>query len=157
MKVYLAGAIEHAPDSGKAWRDNVSAFLKMELGHDCYNPLIEEKKYLSQEESEKFRSLKTTDLNRFKRIVRKLMRGDLKSINNEIDYVICFWDSYAVKGGGTYGELTFAFYNNVPVYMVTKEDISEISAWVLSCTANIFSNFEDLKKFLRERYLPSSG
>ncbi len=157
MKVYLSGAIEHAPDSGKEWRDDISAFLKMELGHDCYNPLIEEKKYLSQEEREIFRSLKSTDLNEFKRIVRKLMRGDIKSLNKEIDYMICFWDSYAVKGGGTYGELTFALYKDIPVYMVTKEEVSEISAWVLSCTTNIFESFEELKEFLRERYLPSNG
>lgn len=154
MKVYLAGAIEHAPDGGKAWRDDISAFLNMELGHDCYNPLIEEKRYLTEEEREKFRYLKNTDLDKFKKIVRKLMRGDLESLNNEINYMICLWDSYAAKGGGTYGELTFAFYKDVPVYMVTEENINEISAWVLSCTTNIFENFEELKKFLRERYLP---
>ena len=154
MKVYLSGAIEHAPDRGKAWRNDISDFLKTKLGHDCYNPLIEEKLFLTEEEREKFRSLKNTDLSKFKKIVRKLMRGDLESLNNEINYMICLWDSYAAKGGGTYGELTFAFYKDVPVYMVTEENINEISAWVLSCTTNIFESFEELKEFLRERYLP---
>ena len=152
MKAYLAGAIEFSPDKGKSWRDDISGFLSYEFGHDSYNPLIEEHKILTKDERETFRSLKSTNLDGFKRIVRKLMLNDLNTIADEIDYMICNWDVYAAKGGGTYGELTFAFYRNIPVYMVAGESLEKISGWILSCTTEIFSNFAQLKEFLIRKY-----
>ncbi|MFH1212977.1 MAG: hypothetical protein V1681_02730 [Candidatus Neomarinimicrobiota bacterium] len=150
MKAYLAGAIEHAPDRGFAWRTAMSEFLLQELGHTCYNPLVEENKYLTPEELRTFRVLKTTSPERFREIVRKLIRGDLHSLTTEIDYIICNWDAYAVKGGGTYGELTVAFSRNIPVYMVTNLPVAEISGWIFGCTSEVFQSFEELRTYLRE-------
>ncbi|MBU4444385.1 MAG: hypothetical protein L6422_02105 [Candidatus Marinimicrobia bacterium] len=152
MKAYLAGAIEHAPDYGNAWREEMTAFLKNEFGHESYNPLIEEPKILTPEESARFRALKTQNLPEFRKIVRKLIRNDIKSILTEIDYIICLWDEYAEKGGGTYGELTFAFYHGIPVYMVAVKPLSQISGWILGCATEFFESFEELKGFLRSRY-----
>ncbi|MCK9243826.1 MAG: hypothetical protein M0R44_07935 [Candidatus Marinimicrobia bacterium] len=152
MKAYLAGAIEHAPDRGEAWRTEMAEFIKREFGHTCYNPLVEEANYLTPEELGSFRQYKTTEPERFRRIVRKLIRGDLHSLATEIDYVICNWDKYAVMGGGTYGEVTYAFSRNIPIYMVTEYALSEISGWILGCTSEIFHSFADLQKFLREKF-----
>ncbi|MFP4546961.1 MAG: hypothetical protein ACLFQM_02435 [Fidelibacterota bacterium] len=155
MKAYLAGAIEHAPDLGRKWRENLGRFLEEELAHDYYNPLKEETKYLTQEEMETFRGLKVTDINRYKIILRKLINGDLNELINGIDYIICYWDEYTEKGGGTYGEITVAFEHNIPVYMVTEKLNAEISGWVLGCTTEMFNNFNDLKKFLKKKYKTS--
>ncbi|HCL00080.1 MAG TPA: hypothetical protein DHW42_08265 [Candidatus Marinimicrobia bacterium] len=155
MKAYLAGAIEHAPDHGNAWREEMAAFLKNEFGHHSYNPLIEEPKVLMPEESAQFRALKTQNLPEFRKIVRKLIRNDIKSILTEIDYIICLWDEYTEKGGGTYGELTFAFYHGIPVYMVTSMELANISGWILGCTTEYFESFEELKEFLREKFRTS--
>ncbi|MBN2600841.1 MAG: hypothetical protein JXR87_02490 [Candidatus Marinimicrobia bacterium] len=155
MKVYLAGAIEHAPDKGKEWRADLAEFLQREFGHEVYNPHIEEPKIITEEERQKFRSLKTENLPEFQKIVRKLIRNDIKSILTEIDYVICLWDEYAEKGGGTYGELTFAFYHGIPVYMVTPMSLQEISGWILGCTTEFFKDFNELKTFLKARFLDS--
>lgn len=152
MKVYLAGAIEHAPDLGKQWREKMSVFLKNELNHDSYNPLNEEENYLTKEEIDTFRDLKVTDIEKYKKIVRKLIIGDLKQLKNSIDYIICLWDEYTEKGGGTYGELTLAFENEIPVYMVTDKLKAEISGWILGCTTKIFPDFDELKKFLKNKY-----
>jgi len=152
MKAYLAGAIEHAPDYGNAWRSEMAAFLKNEFDHESYNPLIEEPKILTPEESAQFRTLKKKDLQAFRKIVRKLIRNDLDSIVKEIDYIICLWDDYAEMGGGTYGELTVAYYHNIPVYMVAVKPLSQISGWILGCATEIFESFEELKGFLRSRY-----
>ncbi len=152
MKAYLAGAIEHSPDKGKAWRADIAEFLQQEFGHDVYNPHIEEPKILTPEERQQFRQLKTDDLPEFQKIVRKLIRNDIKSILTEIDYVICLWDEYAEKGGGTYGELTFAFYHGIPVYMVTSTKLLEISGWILGCTTEYFKNFDELKTFLQDKF-----
>ena len=152
MKAYLAGAIEHAPDLGKKWRNEIGLFLEKELAHNYYNPLKEEEKYLTQEEMETFRGLKVTNINRYKTILRKLINGDINELIKSIDYIICLWDEYTEKGGGTYGELTVAFEHNIPVYMVTEKLNAEISGWVLGCTTEIFTNFSDLKSYLREKY-----
>jgi len=152
MKAYLAGAIEHAPDKGKAWRADLAEFLKIEFGHESYNPHIEEPKILTPEERKQFRVLKTENLLEFQKIVRKLIRNDIKSILTEIDYVICLWNEHAEKGGGTYGELTFAFYHGIPVYMVTPMELANISGWILGCTTEFFKNFDELKEFLRKKY-----
>ena len=152
MKAYLAGAIEHAPDKGKRWRDELSQFLKERFCHESYNPHIEEPKILTPEEREKFRSLKITNLPEFQNIVRKLIRNDIHSILTEIDYMICLWDDYAEKGGGTYGELTFAFYHGIPIYMVVGKPIEEISGWILACATQFFDNFDKLKAFLISKY-----
>lgn len=152
MRAYLAGAIEHAPDRGKAWRDEMSFFLREQLHHSCYNPLIEEAKYLGPEELATFRRYKATDLGRFRSLVRRLIDGDLNALNSNIDYVICYWDSYAVQGGGTYGELTFAYWKKIPVYMVTDQPLATISSWILGCTTQIFSTLNDLKDFLLKKY-----
>lgn len=153
MKAYLAGAIEHAPDKGRAWRDDLAAFVKTEFGHESYNPHIEEPKILTPAERTQFRSLKTENLSEFQKIVRKLIRNDINSIITEIDYVICLWDEYAEKGGGTYGELTVAFYQGIPVYMVTPLPPEKISGWILGCTTEFFKDFDELKKFLKARFL----
>jgi len=152
MKAYLAGAIEHSPDNGKAWRVDITEFLQQEFGHDVYNPHIEEPKILTPEEREQFRLLKTENLPEFQKIVRKLIRNDIKSILTEIDYIICLWDEYAEKGGGSYGELTFAFYHGIPVYMVTPMELAHISGWILGCTTDFFKNFDELKTFLQDKF-----
>jgi hypothetical protein len=152
MKAYLAGAIEYAPDRGAAWRKEITEYLLQVFGHTCYNPLIEEYKYLTPDESQTIRGYKTTDLERFQQIVRKLIRGDLHSLETEIDYVICNWDEYAVMGGGTYGELTYAFSRGIPVYMVTNFPIPAISGWILGCTTRIFRSFAELHDYLHQTY-----
>ncbi|HPC35444.1 MAG TPA: hypothetical protein P5268_01120 [Candidatus Marinimicrobia bacterium] len=149
MKAYLAGAIEYAPDYGQVWRAEMEKFLQQEFGHTCYNPLVEEHKYLTPDESRSFRGYKDTDPLRFQQLVRKLIRGDLNALTNEIDYVIVNWDKYAVKGGGTYGEATYAFYHNIPVYLVSEFPIAAISGWIIGCTTKIFSSFDELKKYLK--------
>ena len=152
MKTYLAGAIEHAPDLGKKWREELSVFLSRELNHEYYNPLEEEENCLTKEELISFRGLKATDVEAYKVIIRKLIDGDLKELINNIDYVICLWDEYSEKGGGTYGELTVAYEHGIPVYMVTEKLKTEISGWILGCTTEIFNDFTELKTFLKQTY-----
>ena len=152
MKAYLAGAIEHAPDLGKKWREEISIFLEREMNHKFYNPLKEETNYLTKKEMRTFRELKATDIDKYRIILRKLINGDLKELVENTDYVICLWDEYTEKGGGTYGELTVAYEHNIPVYMVTNKLNAEISGWILGCTMEIFSDFTELKKFLKQKY-----
>ena len=152
MKAYLAGAIEYAPDGGKSWRELVEKFLTDKLGHSCYNPVKEEFKIIPPSEYKSFRSLKDKDLDGFRYYMGKIIDRDLRVLTREIDYVVCYWDRYAVKGGGTYGELTIAYHYGIPVYMVSEFEPGEMSSWVIGCTLEIFNSFEALFEFLLQRY-----
>jgi hypothetical protein len=152
MLAYLCGPIEYAEDGGRLWRRKLAPFLREQLGHRVYDPAEDEQKNLSDEEVAHFREWKTTDLERFRRVIRKIIAFDLDLIENQADYLICFWDSLA-KSGGTSAELTVAHRKGIPVYLVSTLPVGEISGWMLGCSDQLFSSVEDLKEFLAARFL----
>ncbi len=152
LRVYLAGAIEKAPDNGCAWREEMGRFLTRELHHTVFNPCLEENHVLTPEEFRHFREWKENNLPRFRQVVHKIIRTDLDTLLHRIDYVVCLWDRYVMAGGGTHGELTMAFWHGIPVYMVSHIPLAEMSSWIIGCTTEIFTDFVQLKGFLRQRY-----
>src|SRR3954468_19150567 len=146
MQAYLSGAIEYAPDHGRAWRAQITPFLES-LGHSVYDPAIDEKKNLTDEEILNFRIWKTADLPRFQQTIRKIITWDLDWIEQKTEYVICFWDEYVLKGAGTQAELTFAHRLGIPVYLVAGMPAERISGWILGCSTEIFSSFDGLQSF----------
>jgi nucleoside 2-deoxyribosyltransferase len=150
---YLCGPIEFASDGGKLWRRKLAPFLRDELGHRVYDPAEDEKKNLSDEEVAHFREWKTTDFERYRRVVRKIIQFDLDLIENKADYVICHWDpAAAATSGGTAAELTLAYRKGIPVFLVSEAPVEEISGWMLACADEVFSSLEELKKFLLARF-----
>lgn len=152
MLAYLCGPIEFAAGGGKLWRRKLAPFLRDELGHRVYDPAEDEKKSLTNEEAANFREWKNTDLERFRRVVRKIIQFDLDLIENKADYLICYWDHEAGPSGGTSAELTAAYRKGIPVYLVSPAPPEEISGWMLACADRFFSSVEELKKFLGVRY-----
>lgn len=148
MQVYLSGAIEYAPDHGRAWRAAITPFLES-LGRSVYDPALDEKKNLSDEERLHFRQWKTTDLPRFQRTLRKIIAYDLDHIEQKTDFILCYWDQYSQRGAGTQGELTLAHRRGIPVYLVVGIPITEVSGWILGCSTQVFSGFDELKSFMR--------
>mgnify|MGYP003316044636 CR=1 FL=1 len=146
MKAYLSGGMENAPELGRAWRDEMTAWLNNQLGHTVFNPVEIQNETLTAEEVENFRSWRFNQRAKFKLTVRKLIKRDLDAIDNEIDYVICNWDETVLKGGGTHGEVTMAYWLEKPEYQVNNLPINDISSWIFSCSDEIFDNFESLKK-----------
>ncbi len=151
MLGYLCGAIEYSPDHGKAWRAEITPFLRS-LGHEVYDPALDEKKTLTDEEVRDFRKWKSADLLRFQSTVRKIIDYDLDWIEHKCDYVVAYWDEYAGRGAGSQGELTAAYRRGIPVYFVTTIPIDKVSGWILGCATEVFTNFEELKSFLVEKY-----
>lgn len=152
MLAYLSGSIEFATAEGKRWRRQLKPFLEETLRHRVYDPAADEKKNLTDEEVAHFRAWKATDLDRFRQAVRKIIHFDLDLIQNQADYVICYWDRGSARGGGTQAELTAAYRKGIPVYLVTELPVSQISGWILGCADRIFANFDELKTFLLETY-----
>ena len=151
MLVYLAGAIEYSPDLGRRWRKEITPFLAGQLGHQVYDPSEDERKSLTEEEQKHMRSWKRTDFARFQTALRKIITWDLDIVARS-DYVVCYLDEHALKGGGTSAELTFAFQRDIPVYMVSSLPVAEISGWILGCATRLFAGFDELKEFLSVHY-----
>jgi hypothetical protein len=149
MLAYLCGPIEFAQDGGRFWRRKLAPFLDEQLGHRVYDPAEDEKKNLSDEEAANFRKWKTTDLDRFRRVIRKIIAFDLDLIENHADYLICYWDSAGAQSGGTSAELTVAHRKGIPVYLVTPLPIEQIS---VGCSDQVFASVEQLKEFLAARF-----
>jgi nucleoside 2-deoxyribosyltransferase len=150
MLFYLAGSIEYSPDFGKGWRAEITPLLKS-LGHEVYDPAEDEKKNLTDTEMREFRSWKSSDLPRFQRTVRKIIAYDLDFIEQQCDAIVCYWDSYAGRGAGTQGELTFAHRLGIPIYMVCGMPLEEISGWLLACATEVFADFSSFRDFMTGR------
>lgn len=153
MLVYLCGAIEYSPDHGKAWRAEITPFLNA-IGHEVYDPALDEEKNLTSEEMRNFRAWKTADLPRFQQTIRKIIRYDLDWVERRAQYIIAYWDQHAGRGAGTQGELTVAHRRGVPIYLVTTMPVEQVSGWVLGCASEVFTSFEQLKSYLTEKYAP---
>jgi len=149
LRVYLSGGMEYAKNEGINWRSEMDIWIRKNLHHQVFNPNIESEKYLAKLLPNKdFRSLKSTDIKAYTKIVKKFVILDSKEIATRSDYIICYWDQSAQRGAGTKGELTIARYFNKPVYMVTSMPKEDIPGWVLGCITEFFSSFEQLKTFL---------
>jgi len=154
MLAYLSGSIEYSPDHGKAWRAEITPFLRS-LGYQVYDPAQDEKKNLSDEEVREFRRWKTSDLPRFQRTIRKIIAWDLDWIERS-DCVVCYWDEFAGRGAGTQGELTFAHRAGIPVYLVCGVPVEQVSGWILGCASAVLTSFNELKTVLAARCASSA-
>jgi hypothetical protein len=149
-RVYLSGGMEYADNEGRDWRETLQHWIEAELGWTVFNPNRESDRFFATHyPSIDIRSLKSTAPQQYKEIVARLVKVDCDEIANRSDLVICYWESSAMRGAGTKGELTIAKHFSKPVYMVTTMAIAEIPGWVLACTTKTFSTFEDLRTFLR--------
>jgi len=144
--------MEYATDGGRAWRERIRLWLQESLNHRVYDPTAEAKRIFSAEELAGLAAWKTTDLERFRRVMRIAINHDLDVMARQADYVVCLWDEDARRGGGTQAELTAAYRKGIPVYLVTEMPATEISGWVLACVDRLFGNFEELKTFLTTTY-----
>src|SRR3954468_4879525 len=151
MRAYLSGAIEYSPDRGRAWRASITPFLQS-LDHSVYDPAHDEKKNLTDDEIASFRAWKTADLARFQQTIRKIIAWDLDWIEQRTDFIICYWDEHVLKGAGTQAELTLAHRLDIPVYLVAAMPVERISGWILGCSTEIFSSFDQLQSFFATHY-----
>jgi hypothetical protein len=147
---YLAGAMERAPDRGRAWREGFLPLLA-ELGHEVFNPCAEELVVVSHEERAHFREWKAAGDARFVPMMRRIITHDLAALE-AADYVVCYWDEHAQWSGGTPSEVTLAHVWGKPIYIVRAMPLVDMSSWVQGCATHIFDSMEDLSLFLRKEY-----
>ena len=150
LTAYLAGAMERAPDRGRAWRERLLPVLE-EIGHRWFNPCEEELTVVTDEERASFRDWKASGHENFVPMMRRIIDHDLAALESS-DYVICYWDEHARGSGGTPSEVTLARVWEKPVYLVMAIDRVEVSSWVQGCATRTFESLESLSTFLRAEY-----
>jgi nucleoside 2-deoxyribosyltransferase len=158
-RFYLSGGIEHSGDGGKGWRREIGRFLAEELGQEVYDPALDEKKDLTDEERRNLRPWKLASPDRFRDTVRKIIAWDLGRIETQTDCLLAFWDDAAARGGGTAAEITLAYRLGKPVYLVLGMPRAAASGWILAAATEVFDSFDALKSRLREEFgkeVPSS-
>jgi hypothetical protein len=153
MMAFLCGGIEYAPEGGRAWRSRLRVWLEENLNHQVYDPALEGRRVVGEEDWAKLGTLKVTDLDRFRKIMHMLISHDLDVVANRTDYLVCNWDDAAVQGGESSAMLTAAHRKGIPVYLVTEIPIERIGGWAVGCTTKILSSFDELKSFLTATYV----
>jgi len=152
MLAYLCGPIDSADPACQLWRRKLAPFLRDQLGHRVYDPAEDALKSLSEEEAANLQVWQTADLDRFRRVVRKMIAHNLGQIENRADYVICYLDSAAARDSATPAALTAAYRKGIPVYLVSPLPVEAIEGWILGCSDQLFSTVEDLKEYLASRF-----
>ncbi|MFL3027397.1 MAG: hypothetical protein ACJZ1O_03815 [Candidatus Neomarinimicrobiota bacterium] len=152
MIAYLSGAIEYSHDEGEGWRNNITEWLASKLHHSVINPVEESRLIISNTDSHDYRNWKETDLERYKNFINKFVLRDIKAVTKEANYIICLWNKEVFKGAGTHGEVTLAFEHGIPVYVVNQVPLTDLSGWIIACSAEVFKNFEELKLFLLRKF-----
>jgi hypothetical protein len=152
MLAYLCGPIDVAGESGKLWRRKLAPFLREQLGHRVYDPSEDARRCLTDEELANFELWQRTDLDRFRRVVRRIISADMNLIENKVDYLICVLDDEVAQPGGTLAGLTAGHRKGIPVYLVTTLPVEKVDSWVLGCSDQVFSSIEGLKEFLTSRF-----
>jgi len=152
MLAYLCGPIDLTGESDRLWRRKLAPFLRDQLGHRVYDLSEEARKGLTNEEVANFRAWQKTDLDRFRRVARKIIATSLDLIEHKADYMVCHWDAEDRESGGTPAELAAAFRKGIPIYLVTGAPVEQVSTWALGCSDQVFSSIESLKEFLVSRF-----
>ncbi len=152
MRAYLSGAMEYAHDEGAGWREMMTAWLDESFGHTVYNPVIESQNLIESYGAEDYREWKQTDPKRYADFIRVCVDRDIDTVRHGVDYIICLWDDYVLKGAGTHAEVTLAYDIKKPVYLINQLSNGDMSGWIMACSTEIFSDFDSLKSFLLKTY-----
>lgn len=146
MKTYLCGSMSGLKDQGAGWRKKIRKWLDKH-NIKAYDPCKEE-----SEEHDQHDITNKSDWESFPQSLQeKIIIKDLAQIHYCSDFVICYFTKYST---GTVSELTFAYYHDIPVYMVTDIPLVGWPLTIARAESNrVFNNFKDLKKFIKETYV----
>ena len=152
MIAYLSGPIENAENDGANWRESITPWLKDEIKHDVFNPVLATRKIISNLTNTQFREMKDTNPKKYKNLIRQIIDIDIKAVVGETDYLIVNWNKSVFRGGGTHGEITLAYYLKKPIYLVNHVRLDDLSSWISSCATEVFDSFDDMKIHLLSEY-----
>jgi len=151
LRFYLAGPISWVSvEEATSWRDMMETFLD-DIGHIPVSPM---KKYnVPAQEKKKVEASVMWERDEEAReyLRRRIINPDIELLSQS-DAIIAYVPRYSV---GTSAELMYAYINHKPIYIVTPMPRSEWSGWFIGLSTLIFSNWDDLKRFLK--YMAEEG
>lgn len=141
-QIYLAGSMEWRPDGGIAWREHATERLA-EFGFTVFNPTKQEHKILARHgisSLEEMKLLKGTDYPIYQALMRDILHYDIDALNQSCA-VLVLADSWIA--GGTAGEMTHAYLNDIPVYAVFDKGYTpqQMSGWLGACVTQFYPDF----------------
>lgn len=157
MQVYLAGAMQAAPDKGARWREEVTPKLAA-MGLEVFNPCINTDGKILKEHG--WSDYTWSDLRKeenrplFVQVMQEIVDADLQAVEDS-DIVLVYMDQYVKGGAGTYGELTLARYlDNKYIYLAAAPgfNLADTPSWVWGCIDCWFDNLEDCLAYMEDRH-----
>jgi len=112
------------------------------------NPTVDEDTYQRKVDKSAWRG--EVDMAR-EYLRRRILNPDIELLKQS-DSVIAFVPSYSV---GTSSEMFYAYEHQMPVYVVTTLPRGKWSGWLVGLSTLIFTNWDDLKRFLH--YMAEEG
>jgi nucleoside 2-deoxyribosyltransferase len=148
--VYLAGSIDLSPDSGKSWRDQITAKLHS-LGVTVYNPL--EKPIdigLENDDARISRKLlkESGQFDKFREIMKTIRHADLRMIDKS-DFMIVYLD-LSVVFCGTMEEISWCNKTKKVVAVFCKQGKLAIPDWIWGMLPHelLFDTMDDVMTYL---------
>lgn len=158
VSTYLAGPINVGKmKECKDWRLMVTEYIKQNYDIKSLNPLGDKggDRIGPDLRQKLYNANKLGDIDTIRRIVRDIIiPPDLIMV--EQCTFLTLWipekDGYEICG--SFGEVTLAHYLNIPVYIVTERKIypCELPNWVIGCSTEIFTSWDDYFKFIGDKY-----
>jgi hypothetical protein len=142
MKTYLAGSIESSPDGGITWRKELKEKFKR-INIDAVIPNDANGKTFLQ-----MKQLKFENIEKYINEMRGFIKTDIKLID-ECDFITCYWNGEVSTG--TVSEIFYSHQNNKPCFLITELELQDIPGWFLSCFTKVFSNFNQIIKYMENR------
>jgi len=161
-RVYLAGAMQYAPDMGAGWRNKLQKSLR-KLPFEFRDPVKLEPKKLKgkrvnrlPEGVNSWFEFKASNverlLQRFDLYGNKIMLADLIEVL-KCDAIIVYRDEHT-RTSGTHAEVTFARIFDIPVLCICK-DYNKLESWFLWAVSRfgngrLFETFKELEAFMKK-------
>jgi hypothetical protein len=153
---YLSGGMQFAKGRGADWRQELSTWLRDELGHAAINPVTKSNRLMQRMRRAGARlSGKSRSGGDWTTFFRRVVDADSTYVVEHSDYVICLWNQSARRGAGTQGELTLARRHRIPVYLVSRTPVERLPGWVQGCLTRHFGTWRQLQAHLMQRYTTS--
>ena len=152
MIAYLSGAMENAPHEGQEWRGEMTEWLKSNLNHQVIDPILISRTTAIKENAQEYKLWKSVHPEKYKSFIRKIIHSDIDAVILKVDYIICLWNEYVFKGGGTHAEVTFGYWYHKPVFLINKLEKVALSSWIEACSDSVFDDFKSLQIYLLNVY-----
>ena len=148
--IYLSGGMQFADDLGAGWRADCARKLKA-MGFFPLDITELDNAYTAIH-GHLYRFLDDKDLLQRKSNIRKqFIDTDINLIRNDTDAIIVLYDESVRRGAGTTSEVHEAFMLDIPVFMLNSYGVlSEVPGWGQAETTKIFTEWEDMYKYLGE-------